>query len=339
MAIHIVVPHRSVQEGDHPMSTRGNKSIVRVIVGVVCLCAFIFMLLPVPTAMAKSKDLSSPHTWYAQVGVESRNHAIQGMAFLPHELWIDVGDTVVWKDKAAEIHTVTFLKPGQVLPPFNPADPTQVLPQGSHIYDGMSYYNSGLMSNFPGLPVSQSYSLTFGVTGDFTYYCLVHPGMTAVIHVRLAGTSYPFAQEDYNEQIQSGVHTLLREGYKLADQAEDSSNNHHVTVGIGNGLVDVMRYFPQHIVIDVGDTITFVNRDMEPHTVTYGPVPASGDFAPYGDPSAFDGSSPLNSGFLGPIPGWFGTTYQVTFVKAGTYAFRCDLHDYLGMTATIVVKS
>jgi plastocyanin len=45
----------------------------------------------------------------------------------------------------------------------------------------------------------------------------------------------------------------------------------------------------------------------------------------------------LNSGFLGPIfP--FGTTYQVAFVKAGTYTFRCDLHDFLGMVATIVVK-
>jgi plastocyanin len=101
-----------------------------------------------------------------------------------------------------------------------------------------------------------------------------------------------------------------------------------------------MRFYPQHIVIHKGDTITFVNLDpMEPHTVTYGPTPASGDFAPSGNPKAFDGSKPLNSGFLGTDPHWFGTTYQVKFVKAGTFAFRCDLHDDLGMLATIVVQS
>jgi plastocyanin len=63
------------------------------------------------------------------------------------------------------------------------------------------------------------------------------------------------------------------------------------------------------------------------------------DFVPFGNPAAFDGTTLLNSGFLGTDPHWFGTTYQVTFVKAGTYAFRCDLHDYLGMLATIVVKA
>src|SRR5579875_308121 len=316
-----------------------NRKHVQMMVGIILLSALLLALLP--TQLVAAKERPQPLTWHAVVGVESSDHAIQGMAFLPHELWINVGDTVVWTVKSGDIHTVTFLKPGQTLPPFNAADPLQALPQGGHIYDGKSYYNSGLMSSFPGLPVpgGTSYSLTFGVTGDFIYYCLVHPSMIGIVHVRPVGTPYPFSQEDYNKQIEHQTHFILKDGASLADQAEDSSDNHHVTVGIGDGLVGLMRFYPQQIVIDAGDTVIFPNRDpMEPHTVTFGPVPSSGDFAPYGNPRSFDGTTPLNSGFIGADPAWFGTTFTVTFVKSGIYHFRCDLHDYLGMLITIIVK-
>lgn len=318
-----------------------HNALTRLLVSVPFVGLLLVALLAVsPVSANAAYATSSPRTWHAVVGVNSKDYAISGMAFLPHELWINVGDTVVWNSKSAEIHTVTFLKPGQTLPPFNPNDPTQLLPQGGSVYDGVSYYNSGLMIDFPGIPApgGNSYKLTFGVQGDFTYYCLVHPGMIGIVHVQPAGTPYPYSQWDYNRQINQGTAAIMRDGYKLTDIAKDESNNTHVILGIGDGLTAVMRYFPQHIVIHVGQTITFTNRDpMEPHTVTFGPTAASGDATPYGNPKAFDGSTPLNSGFLGMAPGWFGTTYTVKFVKAGTYAFRCDLHEYMGMVATIVV--
>jgi plastocyanin len=320
------------------MCTAGKLIRVRHIVGITFLSIMFMIHLTAP--LASAHEASHSRIWRAVVGIESENHAIQGMAFLPGELWVDVGDTVVWTVTSGDIHTVTFLPPGQTLPPFNPADPLQALPQGSHVYDGVSYYNSGLLSAFPGLavPGGQHYRLIFGTTGDFTAHSLVHPSMTARIHVRPVGTPYPFSQHDYEHQIDRETTTILREGRKLVDQAEDRSNNHHVTLGMGDGLASVMRYFPQRIVIHVGESITFTNRDvMEPHTVTFGPTPSSGDFAPYGDSKAFDGRTPLNSGFIGTNPAWFGTTFGVTFVKAGTHAFRCDLHDYLGMVTTIVV--
>lgn len=323
------------------MLVKANKGLVRIGIGITLLSTLLVTLLSV--VMVSAHGAPQPRTWQAQVAFENKNHAIQGMAFLPGVLWVNVGDTVVWTVKAGDIHTVTFLKPGQTPPPFNPADPLQVLPQGGSVYDGTSYFNSGLMSNFPGLPVpgGQTYKLTFGVTGDFTYYCLVHPSMIAIIHVRPVGTPYPFSQQDYDRQINSGDKTILNDGQKLADRAQDHSNSHNVTLGIGDGLVGLMRFFPQRIVIHVGDTVTFTNRDiMEPHTVTFGTFPPNfNDFFPVGNPKAFDGSAPLNSGFIGANPAWFGTTYKVTFTKAGTYAFRCDLHDYLGMVATIVVQS
>lgn len=323
------------------------KKLVTTIASILILSTLLVSFLGIPLASAHGTP--TPRTWHAEVAFESQNHAIQGMAFLPGVLWINKGDTVVWTVKAGDIHTVTFIPPGTLLPPFNPADPLQALPQGGSVYDGVSYFNSGIMSSFPfpppGVPGGTTYKLTFGVTGDFTYYCLVHPSMIALIHVRPAGTPYPFSQQVYNQQINSGNQTILNDGQKLADRAEAQSNSHNVTVGIGDGLASLMRFFPHNIVIHVGDTVTFTNRDvMEPHTVsfsiggTFPPTPPGTDFVPFGNPGAFDGSTDLNSGFIGANPAWFGTTFKVTFVKAGTYAFFCDLHDFLGMMATIVVK-
>ncbi|HET8910833.1 MAG TPA: plastocyanin/azurin family copper-binding protein [Ktedonobacteraceae bacterium] len=316
------------------MSTQRSLRTTWFVLSASLLSLLFSALLPFTAGAAPA---SQPRTWHAVVAIENKSQSIQGMAFLPQSLWINVGDTVVWTAKAGDIHTVTFLKPGQQLPVFDPNDPLQILPQGGSTYDGVSYFSSGLIANFPGLPGGEGYKLTFGVTGDFTYHCLVHPSMVGVIHVRAAGTPYPHSQDFYDRQIEHKTDVLLHIGQKLTDQAADESSNLNVTLGIGNGKVSVVRFFPQDIVIHVGQTITFTNRDiMEPHTVTFGQSTLN-DFAPYGNPAAFDGSAPLNSGFLGADPLWFGKTYKVTFTKAGSYAFRCDLHDYLGMLATIVV--
>src|SRR5262245_11213831 len=55
-------------------------------------------------------------TWRALAGDESFDGAIQLEAFLPNEFWIHVGDSITWTFPAAEIHTATFLTPGQVRP-------------------------------------------------------------------------------------------------------------------------------------------------------------------------------------------------------------------------------
>jgi plastocyanin len=323
------------------MLTKGVKIRIGASASILVLSALLVSLLSF--SLASAHGTSQPRTWQAEIAVESQNRAIQGMAFLPGVLWINVGDTVVWTVKAGDIHTVTFLKPGQTLPSFNPADPLQALPQGGSVYDGVSYFNSGIMSNFPfpppGVPGGTTYKLTFGVAGDFTYHCLVHPSMIAIVHVRPAGTPYPFTQQDYNDQINSANQIILNDGRKLADIARDHSSSLNVTLGTGDAMVSVVRFFPQVIVIHVGDTVKFTNRDpMEPHTVSFGTFPPGfNNFNPLGDPTKFDGSAPLNSGFI-VVGSPFGTTYQVKFVKVGTFAFRCDLHDFLGMLLTVIVK-
>lgn len=326
------------------MLVKSNKAPRQVILSITLFGALLITLLIVPIgkvygATTHNAWQSGHRTWHAVVGTASRDQAIQGMAFLPGALWIDAGDTVVWTVGSGEIHTVTFLPPGQVPPPFT-GTPDQVNRVGGSVYDGKGYFNSGVMTTFPaasGFPhATRAYALTFAVPGDFIYHCLVHPSMIAVVHVRPAGTPYPFSQEEYNNRIQAGTQAILRDGQKLTRIAQSSSSNHNVTLGIGDGLVSVMRFFPQRIVVHAGDSVTFTNRDvMVPHTVTFGPEPKN-DAARYGNPSAFKGK-PLSSGFIGAFPGTFGPTYVVRFVRAGTYPFYCALHDYLGMDITIVV--
>ena len=58
--------------------------------------------------LASPAPASSARTWTVKVGQESRNGAIQGMAFGPGEIWINVGDKVHWVAGSMEIHTVSF---------------------------------------------------------------------------------------------------------------------------------------------------------------------------------------------------------------------------------------
>ncbi|MGP8125865.1 MAG: cupredoxin domain-containing protein [Nitrososphaerales archaeon] len=67
------------------------------------------------------------------------------------------------------------------------------------------------------------------------------------------------------------------------------------------------------VVIGVNNTVTWVNNDDAPHTVT-----------------ALDGS--FDSGNMNP-----GQTWTYTFTTPGTYAYRCSYHSW--MEGTVIVKS
>lgn len=290
---------------------------------------------PALAAPREGHTESHARTWNAYIGAQTSDYFMDVMDYLPGNLTIDAGDTVVWRVKTGEIHTVTFLAAGQQYPNFNPGDPTQLFHQGGSVYDGVSYYNSGVMTTLPEASgfgfAAQTYSLTFPTPGDYTYYCLVHPGMVGHIHVQPAGTRYPHTQAWYDRQNGKTVDTFFSQGYALAHQAEQMSDNHHVMVGAGNMDVDVMRFFSHSVTIKVGQSVSFSNMSMGPHTVTFGPE--ENIFVPYGNPATYDGSYPLNSGLLlGPAP------FTVTFIKPGVYPYFCGLHDYLGMTGTVTVS-
>jgi plastocyanin len=69
---------------------------------------------------------------------------------------------------------------------------------------------------------------------------------------------------------------------------------------------------PNPIDIQVGDTVTWTNNDMQPHTVTSGTnAIADGNFD----------SSPDLTSLITP-----GQSFSHTFTKTGEYGYYCSLH-------------
>jgi len=307
----------------------------RKVVAAVGLFAIVAFTAPATSVAAA--ETPKAHTWTVQAGEETPNHAIQGMAFLPANVYIHPGDTVRWVANAAEIHTITFLADQTVTtpPPFDPTDPTMLLPVGGPVYQAGSYLNSGLLADIApgGFPFTTSYSLTFPTTGEFTYFCLVHGAMMkGVVHVIPASKRYPFSQKDYNRQARKATRAIIRDGRALAAKTRELvEHSHTVALGADDGVAMVMRFIQPTIKIRVGQTVTFKNTGMAaPHTVTFGVEPAN-FFPPSGDPTNFTGGN-LNSGIVGP-----GGTFTVTFKKAGTFPYICALHDYTGMVGKVIV--
>jgi plastocyanin len=281
-------------------------------------------------------EQSSPANWTVQVGSESDDQAIQGMSFLPANIYINAQDTITWEANSAEIHTVTFLAHGHKLQPFNPFDSKMLTRQGGTVYDGHSYYNSGIMANVPntGFKAVEQYALKFTHTGDFTYYCLVHGmAMKGTVHVRATGTDYPYSQDEYDHQTRKQERKIIRDGEEQWEAAHDQATNHTVIAGTDNGTAMLMRFVHHEIVVRVGDKVTFTNSGMgAPHTVTFGHEPAN-IFAPVGNPKNFTGGN-LSSGLMEP-----GTQFTVTFNKAGEFNYICALHDYMGMVGEVEVRN
>jgi plastocyanin len=296
----------------------------------------------------------------ATAGAQDADKGKQVLAFLPNELWVHVDDSITWTFVADEIHTVTFLKPGQVRPPFQVGCPGTT-PDGSS-YDGTACVNSGPLVS------GQSYSVSFPNPGNFKLVCLVHVDMTGVVHVLNPSETLPHDQAFYDREAGNERAELLSdvsrlEGRGIATAQRTPENE--VTAGIseivattGGGVhtAAVMRFLRGTTVVRVGDTVEWTNLGpIVPHTVTFGIEP--GNLMP---PSAgvtvdSDGArhaeigSPtdnVNSGFLIAAPQervglaqspLSVTRFRVTFTSPGTFNYICGLHDDLGMVGTVIV--
>ncbi|HLF72211.1 MAG TPA: plastocyanin/azurin family copper-binding protein [Dehalococcoidia bacterium] len=109
-----------------------------------------------------------------------------------------------------------------------------------------------------------------------------------------------------------------------------------VTVGGVDGLVSAEVFGAGNVTINAGDTVSWTNSLVEPHTVTFlanKPVPA--DFeAPVGPTPwvQYTGGYQISSGFLVG-----GAQYSVQFVIPGKYHYVCVIHP--GMEADVTVQA
>ena len=323
------------------MRIRKMSSPGRVLVAVLAL------LTPAALyAAADSADaIVATSTWTVQVGNQAANMGIQGERFLPGDITINAGDTVVWKSRSAEPHTVTFVDGGQPqtqqqLGEFDPTVPRS----DSHDFDGASTYESGVLTtlnSFSALPpfviLYHKYTLHFPLDtapGTYTYYCRVHGVMMrGEVHVQAPGSAYPATQDDYDAEAALVAKAIVADGRAELKKATALSRSHKVIVGADDGTAMLMRFVKGRVVVHKGDTVRWANPlNGVPHTITFGGPPMGDPTAAYGNPARYRGGQ-LSSGILAPQG-----TFRVTFKRTGTFAYRCFFHGDLGMTGKVVVK-
>jgi plastocyanin len=299
--------------------------------------------------------LAQAQNWQVQVGAQSQDMGRQVLAFLPNEVWIHAGDSIAFKVATDEPHTVTFLTPNQVRPPFSVGCPGTT-PSGS-AEDGSSCLNSGTLSK------GQEYSVTFPTAGDYKLVCLYHQNHTAMIHVLDPSAQLPHDQEFYKDEAAEMQKEMLSSADHIMDHDMDSSADgvtagagSIIATGGGSDTLSVVRFMHPDKIVHVGDTVEWTNDDpITPHTITFGaepanPIPPSANVTvdPDGALHATVSSQGDNvhSGFIAaapqdqiglpqPPPGI--TRFRVTFTKPGTFAYKCVLHDNLGMLGKVVV--
>ena len=120
------------------------------------------------------------------------------------------------------------------------------------------------------------------------------------------------------------------------------------------GAWQFMRFYPESITINAGDTIVWKLNSAEPHTITFPQpgqaspelvVPASEGsqdmmfnplaVMPQGQ-ATYDGTTLTGSGQLGG-EAQFPTEYKLTFTTPGTYEYFCAFHQM--MKGTVIVQA
>jgi plastocyanin len=226
-------------------------------------------------------------------------------------------------------------------------------------YNGTRRIESGLpMGRRP-----KSFTVTFRRTGNFTYFCDVHPGMKAVVHVRSRASRVPSAAAD-RARLRAQVRRDLARARALA-----SPNPGANTVDVGNAGADgveVFAFLPRTLTVAAGTAVKFqmTPRSYDAHTATTGPgdplrqrtsylgaltasfsSPAVSPIAVYpSDPPpgpaaltpASHGNGFWNSGVIDaarstPLP----SSSTVTFAQPGTYQFYCLIHPFMHGTVTV----
>jgi plastocyanin len=119
--------------------------------------------------------------------------------------------------------------------------------------------------------------------------------------------------------IRNEIHQWLGEGGSEQDSQERSSSASSLPIAEEGRVVSIIgnsgsnSYNPNPIEIEVGDTVTWINNDSSPHTVTTS-----------SSKSNFD-SDVLRR----------GETFSFTFDREGEYPYFCTLHP--SMVGTVVV--
>lgn len=165
--------------------------------------------------------------WNLSVGAETKDMGRQALAFLPNEIWIHTGDSITWTWQSDEIHTLTFLLPGQT----TPSDFTQGCP--GFAISGASFDGSACFTT-QAMVKGQTFTVVFTMAGNYKFECLVHPTMSGAVHVLGPSTPLPHDQAFYDQEGADQQRALLTD--KDHSKSMDMSMNDSSSEGMKDSV-------------------------------------------------------------------------------------------------------
>ena len=309
----------------------------------------------VPAHAATPRAAAAPTQVSLVAGVnDTRDPTIAVLEFLPAKVKVATGTTVTWSFAGPEMHSVTFVPPGTQVPPSTQSDPSLFLPKpASGPYDGTTLVNSGLLPAGNASAV-QKFSMSFGKTGTYTYYCVLHPNMVGAITVtdhtqdsqqKITKTGNQ-QKTQYLKEGEAAKHELTSARSKSTKNS-DGTTTYTVEMGASTAHTDVLAFSPTPRNVKAGDHVTFVNDSAAPHTASFGgplvPTISIADnvvhAVPGPSPQTLAQNTYFNTGWLPPMtkqgPLLPATSYTYTVPAPGKWTYACVLHLPSGMAGEI----
>jgi plastocyanin len=322
---------------------------------VVTLSVLGLVAVAAPVQAATPRAVAAPTEVSLVAGLnDPKDPNIAVLEFLPEKFKVATGTTVTWNIAGPEPHSVTFVPPGATVPPSTEADPSLTFPTpATGPYDGTTLVNSGVLPLGPTSEV-QKFSMSFGKTGTYTYYCVLHPNMAGTVTV--TGDTQDSQQKitktgnqetaKYLKEGEAAKAKLLKAKPKTTKNA-DGSSTYTVEMGASTPHTDVLAFSPTPRKVKSGDQVTFVNNSAAPHTASFGgplvpTIPTADNVVqpqPGPSPQALAQDTYLNTGWLPPKtkqgPPVAARSYTYSVPAAGTYEYACVLHLPSGMAGEI----
>lgn len=130
------------------------------------------------------------------------------------------------------------------------------------------------------------------------------------------------AMSTQDQLQQQSVATLPPQQMPESQQQQEQQQNQTVSIVPGASTLAENTFQSNPVQVSIGDTVTWINDDSQPHTVTSGSN---------GIPDNKFNSSPNFIPLMAP-----GATFSHTFTEAGEYSYFCQLHPNMIGTVSVV---
>jgi plastocyanin len=217
-----------------PINLNNKRTLFSVLHYNIGLVLIMSLLVFAPISFSvvnNNKDALAIATTTVSMVFGSSQGADNQESYDPAQVTVNPGDSIIWENHDAALHTATS------------GDPDTATPDGK--------FDSGIVgANQESKPVTMP-----AEPGEYTYFCTLHPWMVGTVKVY---TSIEDAGQT-EEAIQPPTIAT-----------SEPSTTAMLTIPNGASVQGNPAYEPTPLTVKVGDTITIENKDIAPHTVTNG---------------------------------------------------------------------